>query len=166
MSNRHEQFLSLYKASRHDDQAAFYKARFDEFEKARKQAVILSGVLMSLSVMASLLTTLNVFGPKSMWAVLSVVLPALSTAFAAYNSLYAFEQQSKLYRDAYLALHKAAAGVYGLQSAANNEADYQAGLKTYVTQVEEIFRKEQGQWGQLISEIKFVEPSSSKKSKD
>lgn len=161
MSNRQKQFLNLYKTFRHDDQVRWYKARHAEFEKATKQAVILAGALMFLTAMVSVLTTTNLFWPKPVWAVLSVILPALSTAFTAYNSLFAFEQQSKFYQDAYRALHKAEASVYELRQAAN-EADHEARLEAYVNQVEEVFRKEQGQWGQLISEIKPVEPPKSK----
>ncbi len=161
MSNRHEQFLTLYQTFRHKDQAEFYKARHAEFEKARRQAIILTGVLMFLTAMVSVLTTTDLFWPKPVWAVLSVILPALSTAFTAYNSLFAFEPQSKLYQDAYRALHKAEASVYDLRQAAD-EADYKARLEAYVNQVEEIFRKEQGQWGQLINEIKSAEPPKQK----
>jgi hypothetical protein len=161
MSNLYEQFLTLYKTFRHDDQVNWYKGRHEEFGKARKQGVILTGILMFLTAMASVLTTTNLFWPKPVWAVLSVVLPALSTALTAYLSLFAFEQQSKLYQDAFHALHKAEASVYDLKQA-TNEADYKARLEAYVNQVEEIFRKEQGQWGQLISEMKPVEPPKPK----
>jgi len=161
MSNRHEQFLDIYKNYRHDDQARFYKARHSEFEKARRQTVILTGALMFLTAMVSVLSAASI-RPKPFWVVLGVILPALSTAFTAYNSLFAFDQQSKLYQDAFRALHKAEASVYDLKQAAN-ETDYKAGLETYINQVEEIFRKEQGQWGQLISEMKTAEPPKLKK---
>jgi hypothetical protein len=44
---------------------------------------------------------------------------------------------------------------YDVEHATSAEAE--AELAAYVNHVEEIFRKEQGQWGQLISEIKPVE---------
>lgn len=161
MSNRHEQFLDIYKTHRHDDQARFYNARHSEFEKARRQAVILTGALMFLTAMVSVLTAASI-QPKPLWVVLSVILPAISTALTAYTSLFAFDQQSKLYQDAFRALHKAEASVYGLKQALN-ETDYKAGLEIYVNQVEEVFRKEQGQWGQLVSEMKTVDPPKLKK---
>jgi hypothetical protein len=156
MSNHHEKFLDLYKAFRHDDQAKFYRDRHEEFEKARRQAVILTGALMFLTAVVSALMVANLFWPKPVWAILSVVLPALSAALAAYTSILAFERQSKLYQDAHRALRKAEAGVSDLKQAPD-EADYKARLESYVKLVEEILRKEQGQWGQLISEIKLVE---------
>jgi hypothetical protein len=156
MNNRDKQFLTLYQENRHKDQAGFYRARHTEFEKAHRQAIIMTGLLMFLASVASFLTTNPLFGETWMWAVLATVFPALSTALTAYNSIFAFEQQSKLYQDALSALHKAAANAYELQQA-TDEADYQSKLAAYVAQVEEILRREQGQWGQLISQLKPVE---------
>lgn len=157
MDNRHEQFLNLYQTWRHKDQAGFYQARCMEFERARRQAIISAGVLMLLTTMVSIFTATGLFLPKWVWASLGVFLPALSTALTAYNSLFAFEQQLKLYKDASRGLHRAEADAYGLRKSAD-EADYLKKIEAYVNQVEGIFRKEQGQWGQLISEIKPVEP--------
>jgi hypothetical protein len=162
MNNRHEQFLSLYQTCRHKDQDSFYKSRHAEFERARRQAIITAGVLMFLTAMVSILTTTDLFWPKWVWAVLSVLFPALSTALTAYNSLFAFEQQSKLYQDAIHALRSAETDTYGLQQAAN-EADYLKRLEAYVNKVEEILRKEQGQWGQLTAEVKVAGPSASER---
>jgi hypothetical protein len=97
---------------------------------------------------------------EAKWAaVLAVSLPAISAALTAYNGLYSFESQSKLYRDALNALGEAEAIGYDAEQATDTEAE--AEITAYVNQVEEIFRKEQGQWGQLISEIKPVEPQKS-----
>jgi hypothetical protein len=162
MNNRHEQFLSLYQNCRHKEQDGFYKSRHAEFESARRQAIITAGVLMFLTAMVSILTTTDLFWPKWVWAVLAVFFPALSTALTAYNTLFAFEQQSKLYQDASRALRSAETDTSGLQQAAN-EADYLKGLEAYVNKVEEILRKEQGQWGQLSSEIKVAGPPASER---
>ena len=161
MDNRHEQFLNLYQTCRHKDQAVFYKARCAEFERARRQAIITAGVLMFLTAMVSILTTTDLFWPKWVWAALSVFFPALSTALTAYNSLFAFEQQLKLYQDASRALSRAEADAYGLRQA-SDEAGYPKRIEAYVKQVEEILRKEQGQWGQLTSEVKLAEAPESK----
>lgn len=160
MDNRHEQFLNLYQTCRHKDQAGFYLARCAEFERARRQAIITAGVLMLLTAMVSALTTTDLFWEKWVWAALSVLFPALSTALTAYNSLFAFEQQLKLYQDASRALGRAEADAYGLRQAAG-EDDYPKRIEAYVRQIEEILRKEQGQWGQLTSEIKLAEAPTS-----
>jgi len=160
--NRHEQFLNLYQTCRHKDQAGFYKARCVEFNRARRQAIITAGVLMFLTAMVSILTTTDLFLPKWGWAALSVFFPALSTALTAYNSLFAFEQQLKIYQDAFRAMHRAEADAYQLRQAAD-EADYPNRVEAYVEQVEEILRKEQSQWGQLTSEIKLVEGAATER---
>jgi SMODS and SLOG-associating 2TM effector domain 1 len=156
MDNRHGQFLNLYQTYRHKDQAGFYQARCMEFERARRQAIITAGVLMLLTTMVSIFTATGLFWPKWVWAALGVFLPALSTALTAYNSLFGFEQQLKLYQDASRALHRAEADSYGLRQAVD-EVDYPKRIEAYVKQVEEILHKEQGQWGQLTSDIKLIE---------
>ncbi len=146
----------MYRTCRHKDQDRFYKARHAEFERARRQAIISAGVLMFLTAMVSILAISNLFWPRWVWAVLGVIFPALSTALTAYNSLFGFEQQSKLYRDAFHALRRVEADTHDLQPWAD-ESDYLKRVERYVEQVEEILRKEQGQWGQMISEIKPAE---------
>lgn len=85
-------------------------------------------------------------------------MPALSAALTAYNSLYSFDSQSKLYQDAMNALSEAEATGYEAEQAIGAKAPgAESKVETYVNQVEEIFRKEQGQWGQLISEFNPVE---------
>jgi len=150
VSDQQKQFLALYRACRHKDQASFYRVRSEEFEKARNQAIYVAAALMALTAITSL-TAADIVGPK--WAaVLGVFLPALSAALTAYNSLYSFEPQSKLYRDALNALEEAEGIGYDAEQATGAEAEVK--IAAYVNQVEEIFRKEQGQWGQLISEVK------------
>jgi hypothetical protein len=155
MGNRHEQFLNFYQTYRHKDQVGFYQARCAEFGRARRQAIITAGVLMLLTTMVSIFAATNLIFLKPVWAALSVFFPALSTALTAYNSLFAFESQLKLYKDASRALHSAEADAYGLRKS-GDEAGKK--IEAYVDRVEEILRKERGQWGQLTSEIKLVEP--------
>jgi hypothetical protein len=117
---------------------------------------------MFLTAMVSILAISNLFWPRWVWAVLGVFFPALSTALTAYNSLFGFEQQSKLYRDASHALRRVEADIHGLQprelQPGADDSDYLLRLERYVKQVEEILRKEQGQWGQMSSEVRTVEP--------
>jgi hypothetical protein len=157
MDTRNGQFLSLYYVYRHKDQDSFYRARHAEFDRARRQAVIIIGVLMFLTATVSILAAAELILPKWVWAVLGVSLPALSTAFTAYNSLFAFEQQSKLYQDASRALQRAEADAHGLQQAATR-ADRPDNHEAYVNEVEEVLRKEHCQWGQLTSEIELSKP--------
>jgi hypothetical protein len=157
MNARDEQFLALYQRQRFEDQQGWYEQRRAEFEAAHSQVVTLTAGLMVLAAAAAALASANVGELKSLWSVLAVVFPSLSTALAAYNGLYAFEQQAKLYRDAANTLLRARADAPALQQGLP-ETGYRDALKAYVGQTEEIFRREQGQWGQLVSEIKPIKP--------
>jgi hypothetical protein len=158
MSDQQKQFLAVYHAYRHKDQVAFYRMRSEEFERAHNQAIYVAAALMAVTATISFLTPAY-FGECKWAPVLGVFLPALSAALTAYNSLYSFEPQSKLYRDALNALGEAEAIGYDAKQAVETQApDAEAKVETYVNQVEAVFRKEQGQWGQLISEIKAVAP--------
>src|SRR5262245_32378650 len=119
MDNRHEQFLNFYQTYRHKDQDGFYQARCDEFGRARRQAIITAWVLMLLTTMTPLLASTDILLPGCVWAALSVCFPALSTALTTYNSLFDFERQLKLYKDASRGLHRAEADAYGLRKSAS-----------------------------------------------
>jgi SMODS and SLOG-associating 2TM effector domain 1 len=164
MTDRDRHFLALYQAHRYGNQKDWYERRREEFEQAHRQSVYLTYLLMALTAVAAAVPQIvpGWLLSKEVWAVLGVVFPALSTALAAYTALYAFKQQSRLYQDASRALHRTEAADPNLAPAADDAADHRQ-LVTYVAQVEDIFHKEQGQWGQLISEIKMIEPPAEKK---
>ena len=157
MSERDERFLYLYQKYRREDQENFYEDRQAEFEAARNEVITLNVLIMGLAAVASFLASINAGGLKPLWAVLAVIFPGLSTALSAYDGLYAFERQAKLYRDAANAVHRARADAPDLKQGLT-ETDYRRTLSAYVNEVESIFRQEQGQWGQLINEIKPAEP--------
>ncbi|HEX8967812.1 MAG TPA: SLATT domain-containing protein [Chloroflexota bacterium] len=159
MTSREERFLSLYRAYRHDDQYNFYESRRVEFESAHEQAIDLSAWLMAGSTLVAALAAADVAGLRPVWAMLGVALPTLSSALTAYDRLYAFDQQAKLYRDAAHALQLARADLPDRRQTPDDTA-YARGLGAYVTEVEGVFGREQGQWGQLISELQQVEPDS------
>jgi fatty acid desaturase len=161
MTERDQQFLALYQKHRFQDQRAFYDSRRREFEAARDQVLWLTTVFMVLTAAAAALASANLGGLTVLWSILAVAFPALSTALSAYNALYAFERQAKIYGDAANALLRARADSPDLKPAMDDSAFHQA-LGAHVEQVEQILGNEQAQWGQLIGEIKPVEPPSSK----
>jgi len=138
-------------------QRAFYDSRRKEFEAARDELIWLTAVFMVLTAGASALASANVGGLKPLWATLAVVFPTLATALSAYNGLYAFERQAKLYGDAANALLRARADAPDLKPAMDDAASHEA-LSAHVEQVEQILGAEQAQWGQLVGEIKSVVP--------
>jgi hypothetical protein len=91
---------------------------------------------------------------KLVWAILAAVLPAITTALAAYEGLYAFARVSKLYADAARNLRLLEAPRLA------GTAEDQAAITAYVAQVEEIFRRERSQWGQLSIEDPTKQESS------
>lgn len=145
MSRRARQFVDVYRASRVDDQREYYVRRSREFQAAHRQLLLVSSIVFGISGAVGLVAGLDVPG-KLVWAVLAAVLPAITTALAAYEGLYAFERVSKLYGDAARNLRLSEAPEL------SDSADDPAAVAAYVTQVEAIFKRERGQWGQLTSE--------------
>ena len=100
-----------------------------------------------------------------LWSILAVAFPAFSTALAAYNGLYAFERQAKLYGDTANALLRADADSPDPMVAVDDEV-FAAAVIAHVQQVEQILGGEQAQWGQLVGEIKPVAPPETKPEQD
>ena len=161
MTARDQEFLTLYRTHRFEDQRAFYDSRRGEFEAARDELVWLTGVLMILTAAVAAMASADVGKLAWLWSILAVILPTLSTALAAYNGLYAFERQAKLYGDAADALMRARADSPDVRPPMDDAAFHEA-LSAHVAQVEQILGGEQAQWGQLVGEIKPVVPASSK----
>lgn len=165
MSQRNKEFMMLYQEYRYKDQVKFYKERSQEFKDAHNQVLNLTGAIMFATALVSLATASL---QASVWtpvlAILAIGLPALSTALAAYNELFAFERQSKLYQDAEKALHSALAESPDLKPGLG-DSEYATAVGVYVNVIEGIFRKEQGQWGQLQSQAKMAELPAAKTTK-
>jgi SMODS and SLOG-associating 2TM effector domain 1 len=146
VSSRADQVLALYKAARVQDQIGFYQTRRGQFERAHGQLLVASAVLLGVTSTVSALAGASIEG-KQIWAALAAILPAISTALAAYGALFGFDRYAKLYTDAVRNL--------GLleEPDLSHATDAEAAVRTYVEQVEKVFRDEQAQWGQLASEV-------------
>jgi hypothetical protein len=151
-----QQFLRLYQKYRYEDQLDFYKRRHGEFTKAQAQAIFLSIGLMFIVCLAGALEQIEVPWLKLTCLLAAAICPILSTAFAAYNTLYAFEQQAKLYQDTLNNLQRARVLLADLEQGLSND-DFAVHLGSYVQTVENIFLAEQGQWGQLAKKMKSAE---------
>lgn len=153
MSERNRDLLRFYQRQRIDDQLRFYASRRDQFDRATGQALAISAMILGFASAAGALagTTL---GWAEGWSALAAILPAIATALAAYVALYAFEQQSKIYGDAVRAVQAASRPAPDLgapQAGRSPEED----LAELVRRVEAALRQEQGQWGQLTSQIQI-----------
>ena len=96
MTDRARRYLELYRDHRFEDQRRFYESRQEEFEAARDEVIWLTAVLMVLTGGAAAFAAADIGKLHMLWSILAVAFPALSTALAAYNGLYAFERQEKL----------------------------------------------------------------------
>jgi hypothetical protein len=145
VSVRWEQFIEVYRQARVEDQRDYYERSARKFEAAHRQLLLTSAIVFGLSSAVSLIAGLDVPG-KLLWAILAAILPAFTTALSAYAGLYAFERIAKLYRDAARNLRLAQTS-----ELADTEVK-RAVVARYVADVEAIFGKERGQWGQLALE--------------
>jgi len=160
MTERAQEYLTLYRKHRFEHQRAFYESRQKEFEAARDEVIWLTAVFMVLTAGAAALAAANIGGLHAFWSILAVAFPSCSTALAAYNGLYAFERQAKLYGDAANALLRARADSPDLKLPME-EVTFADAVSQHVQQIEQILGGEQAQWGQLIGEIKPVSPPKS-----
>ncbi|HEX6526158.1 MAG TPA: SLATT domain-containing protein [Streptosporangiaceae bacterium] len=152
MSQRNDQLLGFYREHRIDDQVRFYASRRTLFDRAANQALALSAILLGLTAAAAVLAGARV-GAVWQWSILATILPAASTALTSYSSLYAFEQQAKIYGDAVRAIRAAARPV--AEAGRSPEED----AAELVKRMEAVFRQEQAQWGQLTSQIEIPDDS-------
>lgn len=141
MNRRNEQVLKVYEKYRLIDQLTWYEDRIREFESARRQVITLSGVLLFLASASGFLAANDLLGLRPWWAILAAVFSASSAAIAAYSTLIGFEHLANLYGDAAAALERLRAD---LPEAGTT-------IETFVANVEAVFGKEAGQWGQLVA---------------
>lgn len=151
MTERNRELLDFYQTHRIKDQLKFYADRQDLFERASGQGLAISATLLGFTSAVGALAGASLgWGP--LWTTLAVIFPAVSTALAAYVALYAFEQQSKIYGDAVRAV-RAAARVIPEPDLAPDGEPPEASIADLVQRVERAMRREQGQWGQLTSQL-------------
>jgi hypothetical protein len=137
-----EQFLEVYFTARVEDQRTYYERTVRRFESRRRQVLLASSVVFGVAAAVGLIAGLDVRG-KLLWACLAAILPAITMALAAYEGVYAFERITKLNRDAARNLRRIA-----VPEVADAEGK-EAAVARYVSDVEQVFTQERGQWGQL-----------------
>jgi hypothetical protein len=148
VSSRPAEVLDLYSTARLEDQRRYYERRRSEFERAHGELLILSAALLGATSTVSGLAGVDIRG-KLVWAILAAILPALSTALAAYGGLFAFERHAKLYGDA---VHNLGLIDAPELSGLTDERRAEEAVRAYVEQIEKVFETEQAQWGQLAAE--------------
>ena len=144
MTDRETEFHALYRDLRIGEQKRFYKSRHDEYQKAHRQAIVVRNVLLVAASLAGIGGQLTSDTARVAVTIVAAVLAALAGAVTAFEALIGFPRLSKLYSDAGINLAEAEIDWDSLDP----RGDVAGGLD----RVEEIFRKENGQWGQLVVE--------------
>jgi len=145
VSQREAQLVSAYREQRLLDQRRYYDDRRREYERASGQLALLTASLVALGGVAGVLSAANAFDAREAWAILAAAGPALAAFLVAYDALFGFERNAKLFTDASYALRIAEL------RAPPQSADAEA-IRRWVEQVEGILQREQGQWGQLAAD--------------
>jgi hypothetical protein len=158
VSERTTEFLQFYEQHRIRDQLGFYGGRREQFDRATGQALAISAMLLGFAAAAAALAGAAV-GGREAWSALAAILPAISTALAAYIALYAFEQQSKIYGDAARAVRAASRPVPDLNVPQDGRSA-EENIAELVRRVEGALRQEQAQWGQLTSQIQISDQTN------
>ena len=151
MSERDREFLQFYEEYRIKDQVRYYNTRLEEFDRATGQGLFLSATILGLASGAGALAGTTV-GWANGWAAVAAILSAASTTLAAYLSLYALEQQSKIYGDAVRAVHVASRPTPD-PDLGQTDARLEQDIAAMVQRVEKALRQEQSQWGQFASRL-------------
>lgn len=141
-ADRTRAFHRFYLRLRIDDQLRFYHARRTEYAGAHRQAVVLRTALLFGAAAAGVVTQSTAGTARAAWAVAGALLAALAAAVTAFETLVGFPQLEKVYGDAARNLEEAKLDWEDLDPETVPERE--------IERVEEVFRSERGQWGQLV----------------
>ncbi|MFP4321606.1 MAG: SLATT domain-containing protein, partial [Anaerolineales bacterium] len=139
-----EVLLRVYEQRRIAGQLAFYKSRIREFDANANLMVILGAVIMAVS---SVISTYGAAANSAEIALVTALLPAIAALVASFRSLYQWEKQASLYRDASLGLREALLILPDDDLFKKNEA--KTTLIELVDATETVFEAEINQWGQI-----------------
>lgn len=143
MTDHMTQFHALYGELRIADQKRYYLDRRDEYRRAHRQAIIVRNVLLVAATLVGVAGQFTDGSARAGLSIVAAVCAALAGVVTAFGALIGFPRLSKLYSDACVNLAEAEIDWEALDP---HHDDVGVGLD----RVEEIFRKENGQWGQLV----------------
>jgi SMODS and SLOG-associating 2TM effector domain 1 len=101
------QYVLAYKRYRLEEQRRWYGARARIFERARRQVITLSAVLLVFSACFGALAAADA-ARRAQWAFVAAALAAVGTALTSFEAAFGLERYSRLYDDAQKALALAA----------------------------------------------------------
>lgn len=144
MTDRASEFHELYRELRIRDQKQYYDDRREEYRRAHRQALVVRNALLVAAAFAGAAGQTISGTPRAAFAVGAAVLAALAGAVTAFEAMIGFPRLGKLYADAGVNLAEAEIDW--------DDQDPHGDLVDGLHRVEQIFRKENGQWGQLLVE--------------
>jgi hypothetical protein len=149
-TDRARAFHRFYLRLRIDDQLHYYQERRTEYATAHRQAVVLRTALLFGAAAAGVVTQSTAGTARAAWAVAGALLAALAAAVTAFETLVGFPQLEKVYGDAARNLEEAKLDW--------QDVDPDTVPATEIDRVEDVFRSERGQWGQLV--VKSAAPAT------
>jgi hypothetical protein len=101
------QYVLAYKRYRLDEQRRWYGTKARLFERARRQVITVSAVLLVFSACFGALAAADA-SRRSQWAFVAAALAAVGTALTSFEAAFGLERYSRLYDDSQKALALAA----------------------------------------------------------
>ena len=136
----------LYKQQRLKYQDGYYARRSMEYTHNADFMLRTTAVVMGISAMIS---ALSAGTDKPIYAFLTALLPAFAGMVSAFQALYQWQRQAKLYQETRLALREAEL-VMPDEDFPRPESPAEQ-FTRLVQEVETVLRNEAQQWGQLVS---------------
>ena len=149
MTDHMTEFHALYGQLRIAHQKRYYLDRRDEYRRAHQQAIFLRNALLVAATLVGVAGQFTVGSARAELSIAAAACAGLAGVVTAFGALVGFPRLSKLYADAWANLAEAEID----WEAVDPHGDVAEGLD----RVEEIFRKENGQWGQLIVQAEATE---------
>ena len=134
----------LYTQQRIDYQDSYYQRRLDEFSFNADKMLWVSAGLMGFS---TILSSYSILSDKSIYALITVLLPAFAAAVSAFRSLYQWQRQAAVYEDSWLALQQARLAMPDEDFL--QPGDYARYFPHLVQRTEDVLQAEASQWGQI-----------------
>jgi SMODS and SLOG-associating 2TM effector domain 1 len=147
MNDRRAEFLDAYRQHRVTTQQAYYSARAERNEAARRGAVTATGTLLVLAALFGALATADATR-RALWAFVAASVSALATALVSYEAAFGFERLARQYAQTRSAI--AMADVFGprpedLDRLGTDEERDEA-ISTFVANTERLLRSEVDTW--------------------
>jgi hypothetical protein len=116
--------LDLYRRLRFQEQYTWYRDRSDEYETAKRQARLLTALLLLVSATAAPMAAADIGGHHRVWAITVAAAAAGSAAVTSYAAVYQFDTLASSYRRTMDALGSLAPDEPGLDGLAGDIGAY------------------------------------------